>query len=182
VDLQVTDYNKAITEWCNTILACHYNLSFLTKDYNKDKVRENRALIDRNLVRMHLSAQKIIDLVFPIPNAGQIHGLPKEATMAEDEPDVIVVDREHPQWDFKAWFGEKSGALKEAVNKLMDYLEGEYDSIVVTHLSEEEWEKSIGGTIRSNMRQIEGKANALLEMIDSGRLVIKDVRVEEEED
>ena len=182
MELNVTDYNEAIIKWCNTILGCHYNLLFLTEDYSKDKVRENRALIDRNLVRMHLSAQKIIGLVFPIPNAGEIHGLPKEATMAADDPDVIVVDRENPNWDFRPWFGEKSGVLKEAVNKLMDYLETEYDPQVVTHLSETEWEKSVGGTIRSNMREIKGKANALLEMIETDRLVIKDVRVEEQEE
>ena len=95
MELNVTDYNEEVTEWCNNILASHYNLSFLPKDYSKEKVRKNRALIDRNLVRMNLSAQKIIDLVFPIPTAGQIHGLPKEATQAADEPDVIVVDKEH---------------------------------------------------------------------------------------
>ena len=122
MELNVTDYNESVTQWCNTILCCHYNLFFLIEDYSKEKVRENRAFIDRNLVKVNLSAQKIIDLVFPLPNAGEIHGLPKEATMAEDEPDVIVVDGKFPQWDFKAWFGEKSGALKEAVNKLMDNL------------------------------------------------------------
>ena len=54
MDLQVTDYNKAVIEWCNTILKCHYNLTFLTKEYSEDIVRENRALIDRNLIQMTL--------------------------------------------------------------------------------------------------------------------------------
>mgnify|MGYP006288445511 FL=1 len=129
---------------------------------------------------MNLSSQKIIDLVFPIPNAGQIHGLPKEATKARYEADVIVVDREHPSWDFRPWFGEKSGSLKEAVNKLMDYLEAEYDSAVVTHLSEDEWEKYVGDMIRMHMADIEGYAKAILDMIESERLVIKDVKVEDE--
>ena len=102
--------------------------------------------------------------------------------MAADDPDVIVVDRENPSWDFRPWFGEKSGVLKEAVNKLMDYLETEYDPQVITHLSETEWEKSVGGMIRVNMREIKGKANALLEMIETDRLVIKGVRVEEQEE
>ena len=35
--------------------------------------------------------------------------------------------------------------------------------------------------IRLNMREIKGKANTILEMIESDRLVIKDVRVEEED-
>lgn len=88
-----------------------------------------------------------------------------------------MVDREHPQWDLKARFGEKSGSLKEAVNKLMDHIEMEYDHKVVTHLSAEELEEAIGGMVRSNMREIEEKANAILEMIENERLVIKVVKV-----
>lgn len=107
--------------------------------------------------------------------------LPKEARRSAYEQEFIVVDREHPQWDFKAWFGEKSGGLKEAVNKLMDYLEVEYDSEVVTHLSKDEWEKQVGDMIPMNMADIEGYAKAIMEMIESGRLVIKDVKVEDED-
>lgn len=130
---------------------------------------------------MTISAENIVGLVYPIPNTGEIHGLPKEATMSEDDPDVIVVDKEHPQWDFKAWFGEKSGALKVAVNKLMQYLEMDYETMADFHMSVEEWEKYVGGMVRSNLRELEGKAKAILEMIEWDRLVIKDVRVEEED-
>jgi len=177
--LNTTDYNKAVTDWCKTVLECHNNLSFLTEDYSHEGELENRAYIDRNLIKMNLSAQKIIDLVFPIPNVGIIHGLPKEATRAADEPEVVVADRDHPEWDFKAWFGEKSGGLKKAVNNLMDYLEREYTPSEDTNLSESEWEEHIGEMIQMSMADIEGYANAILEVIESGRLVIKDVRVEE---
>lgn len=46
MELNVNNYNESVTKWCNTILGCHYNLSFLTEDYSKEKVRENRALIN----------------------------------------------------------------------------------------------------------------------------------------
>ena len=179
MDLQVNNYNEAVIEWCNTILKSHYNLSFLTKKNTEDTVRENRVLIDRNLIQMTLASQYLVGLVFSIPNAGEIHGLPREATQAADEPDVIVVDKEQPQKDFKSWYGEKSGILKDAVHRLMVYLELDYETKAASHMSKEEWEKFVGGMLRSNMREIEGKTNAILEMVESGRLVIKDVKVEE---
>ena len=61
----------------------------------------------------------------------------------------------------------------------MVYLELDYETKAASHMSKEEWEKFVGGMLRSNMREIEGKTNAILEMVESGRLVIKDVKVEE---
>jgi hypothetical protein len=143
-------------------------------------VRDKRSIIDRNLVRMNLCAQKIIDLVFPIPEAGEIYGLPKEATSAADDPKVLVAHGDRPQWDFKPWFGEKAGALKKAIHTLTEELEIEFDSSAGTHLSQEKGDSLVGSMVASKMGVIERNSRALLDMITSGKLIIKDVRLEEE--
>ena len=109
---------------------------------------DNRAVIDRNLVAMAVASQNIIELVFPLPNAGEIHGLPREATILRDEPDIIVIDREHPQWDFRPWFSEKSGALKTAINELMEILE--FPSSLVS--AESDVERKIKGENRKQSK------------------------------
>lgn len=174
MELDVTNYDEAIAGWCKTILEAHKGLAFLTEDFSLQSVYEKRTTIDRNLIKMAVSSQRIIDLVFPIPNSGEIHGLPREATLLGDEPDIIVVDRDHPEWDFMPWFSEKSGALKTAINDLMEILESP-SSLVST-------ESDVGQRVKSAMAGIEHKANAILEMIESGRLVIKDVKIDDWEE
>lgn len=180
MELNVNDYNDAVKEWCTMLLESHYNLAFLTKDFSRSMVRDKRAVIDRNLVRMNLCAQNMIDLVFPVPEAGEIHGLPKEATSAADAPNVLVAHRDRPQWDFKPWFAEKSGALKKAVHSLTKELEIGFDSSAGTHLSQEKGDSLVGSMVALSMGEIEGKSKALLDMIESGKLIIKDVRLEQE--
>lgn len=57
----------------------------------------------------------------------------------------------------------------------------EYDYNVVTHLSAEEWEKYVGGMLRLNMGEIEGKAKGILDMVEAGKLIMEDVKVDEAE-
>jgi hypothetical protein len=174
MELNVSNYEQAIAGWCEAILESRKKLLFLTEGFTVKSVYDNRAVIDRNLVAMTVASQKIINLIFPLPSTGEIHGLPKEAVMLGDEPDIIVIDREHPQWDFRPWFSEKSGALKTAVEDLMEALEYPF-SLMST-------EADVERKIKSAMAKIENKATAILEMIESGRLAIKDVQLDEWEE
>jgi hypothetical protein len=174
MELDVSNYEQAIAGWCETILGSYKKLLFLTEGFTVKAVYDNRAVIDRNLVAMAVASENIIELVFPLPNAGEIHGLPREATILGDEPDIIVIDREHPQWDFRPWFSEKSGALKIAINELMEIFE--FPSSLVSA------ESDVERKIKGEMAKIENKANTILEMIESGRLAIKDVKLDESSD
>lgn len=174
MELNISNYEQAIAGWCETILESRKKLLFLTEGFAVKTVYDKRAVIDRNLVAMTVASQKVINLVFPLPSAGEIHGLPKEAAMLGDEPDIIVIDRDHPHWNFKPWFSEKSGALKTAVEDLMEALE--YPSSLVS--SEEDIERNV----KSSMAEIENKAATILEMIETGRLAIKDVKLDEWEE
>jgi hypothetical protein len=169
MDLKVTDFNASIVYWCKIILESQNSLAFLSKEFSPQNIKDNRAEIDRNLIQMIVASQKILDLVFPIPNAGQIHGLPKEATLLGDELDILAIDKDNPNWDFKPWFSEKSGALKKAINELLETLEDP---------SSESYARKI---MDSSMAEIQNKAQTIIDMIESGRLVIKDVKLDEDD-
>ena len=72
---------------------------------------------------MSVASRRVLDLVAPLPSSGEIHGLPREATLLGDEPDVLIVDKENPKWDFRPWFTEKATVIGDSINKLMEYLE-----------------------------------------------------------
>ena len=179
MELKVRKFDDQIISSCEIIKKCHDHLSSILNDY--DYKTCDRAKIDRNIVRMSVASDKIIDLILPIPSAGEIHGLPREATQFGDEPDVMIVDKDNPKWDFRPWFAEKSGALREAINKVMNYLETNPDDLVFHPTATTTPKKHISDMISHNMAEIEHMADAILSMIESGRLAITDVKLEEEE-
>ncbi len=180
MELKVKKFNDLITQNCKIIKDSHSGLSSLLKDY--DFKSQDRSQIDRNLVRMSVASQKIIDLILPIPSAGEIHGLPKEATQLGDEPDVLIVDKENPTWDFRPWFAEKAGRLKNAINRVMNDLETNPEDLKLHPSFPESPEKFLAGLIRLNMAEIEQKADTILSMVESGRLTVTDVKLEGEEE
>ena len=96
-------------------------------------------------------------------------GLPEEMTQTGYELDVLIVDKDNPNWDFKPWFVEKATIIRDSVNKLIEHLESEIDP------TEGDIFMSL---LRSYMAEIKDKANSILYMIHSGRLSIADVKLD----
>ncbi len=179
MELKVKKFNDLITQNCKIIKDSHLDLSSLLKDY--DFKSHDRALIDRNLVRMSVASQKVIDLILPIPSAGEIAGLPKEATQLGDEIDVLIVDKENPNWDFRPWFAEKAGRLKKAINKVINYLETDPQDLELHPSYPKTPEQFLAVLINLNMAEVKEKAETILSMVESGRLTVTDVKLDEEE-
>jgi hypothetical protein len=121
MDLRVNEYNDLIIDCCKIILQSHKSLESLLEEYDFDL--SNRAGIDRNLIAMSVASNKMLDLVHPLPTSGEIHGLPKEATTEDFQDDVLIVDKDHPKWNFVPWFKEKTITIVDAVRELMELLE-----------------------------------------------------------
>lgn len=178
MELKVEKFNNLIIESCKKILGCHKDLTSLTNDYAFNKL--DRASVDRNLVIVSVASQKLMDLVLPIPSSGEIHGLPKEATTLGIEPDVLIVNKDKPEWDFKPWFTEKVSAMKDAVNRLLEYLETDPKDVKLHPSASITSEAYLSGFISMNMSEIEHMANTILEMMLSGKLIVTDVKLEED--
>lgn len=178
MELNIRKFNDAIVRNCQIIEQCHDELSDLLRDYQYGT--RNRPKIDRALVRMSIASTQVLDLVAPLPSAGQIHGLRREVTLSGGEPDVLIVDKDNPKWDFRPWFIEKATVMSDSLNKLMEYLETNPADIEFAPDAGVASLEFVQSMIRSSLAEIEGMAQTLLDMISSGRITVVDVKLEEE--
>ena len=180
MELNVRKFNAHISHNCEVIRDCHAELTDVLSDYDFNTV--DRARIDRALVKMSVASRRVLDLVAPLPSSGEIHGLPREATLLGDEPDVLIVDKENPKWDFRPWFTEKATVIGDSLNKLMQYLETDPQGMefgVDARMTPQEFVRSM---IDSNLAEIGDKAQVILDMIRSGRITVVDVRLDDDEE
>ncbi len=180
MDLKVEKYDDLIIESCKTVLHAYTDLNPILEDRKHNS--EERGQIDRCLVRMTVASQKIIDLILPLPSSGEIHGLPRESTDAADDPDVLIVDKENQKFDFRPWFAEKTGALKRAIDSLMANLETNPEDVKIHPMADVTAVEHLRGMQKLNMSEILRKAETILEMVESGRISITDVRLDEEDE
>lgn len=178
--LEVVDYNSLIIDSCGTVLDAYNAMDPLIHPHEFG--RSQRAVVDRNLIRMIIASDRILDLVLPVPTAGEIHGLPREATTASDDFEIVIVDRENPSWDFKPWFAEKASNLKGAVTKVAVELEQELSRVPKDEASETEIEKFKRSVIRPHFDEIQARAHTILDMMQSGKLIVKGSRLHEYDD
>jgi hypothetical protein len=72
------------------------------------------------IIQLSFAIHNLCKIVFPTPNSGKIIGMQREATESADDPDIIVVDKEHTEWDFKPWLQEKTNDIRVAYESLLD--------------------------------------------------------------
>ena len=106
--------------------------------------------------------------------------MPNEFTEVAEKPNVIVVDRDHLDWDFKPWFKEKVNSIKQGFEGLIEYYEKDPDELKMSSDYEKTPKEFIVGMIASDIGTISAYANAILAMFDSGRLTVRHVKLEEE--
>jgi len=119
MELKVQNFDRFVQDQCKSIIDSASNLELLFKSYDFAE----KSKTDRQIVKMTLALKQIYSLAFPAPGSGEFHGLPREATEAADNPDILVVDIEHPHWDFGPWFREKVNMIKGAFDDLLQYYE-----------------------------------------------------------
>jgi hypothetical protein len=179
LELNVRKFNAHISTNCEIIRECHAELTDVLNNYDFGTL--HRARIDRALVRMSVASRRVLDLVAPLPSSGEIHGLPREATLLGDEPDVLIVDKDNPKWDFRPWLTEKAMVIGDSLNKLMEYLETDPAEMEFGDDARLTTLEFLGSMIGSNLAKIGDKAQTILDMIRAGRITVIDVRLDDDE-
>ncbi|GAH41773.1 unnamed protein product, partial [marine sediment metagenome] len=108
MELKVQNFDQFIQEQCKNLDKYCSGLEPLFNKFNF----QDKSQTDRLMIQLTLAVQSLCSIAFPTPGSAEFFGMPKEATEAADNPDVIVVDRDHPKWDFKPWFQEKVNNIK----------------------------------------------------------------------
>ena len=142
---------------------------------------QGKAKTDRLMIQISLSVQNLCKIAFPIPASAEFFGMPKEATDAADDPDVIVVDKENPNRDFKPWFQEKTNNIREGYQELLEYHEKNPREFTLAPNAGISSEQFIRERLDHEIQTIEAYAGAILSMFESGRFTVRDVRLEEED-
>ena len=117
---------------------------------------------------MALAVQQICSIAFPAP---------EEA----DNPDILVVDIEHPHWDFGPWFREKVDRIKGPFDDMLQYYEKDLNEFKVAPNNPLNSKEFIMEMLEHDLKTIKAYAEAILSMFVSGRLRVRDVKLEEEE-
>ena len=164
MELKVQNFDEFIQDQCKIIIDSASNLEFLFKSYDFAE----KSKTDRQIVKMTLAVQQTYSLAFP--------------TLEEaDNSDILVVDIEHPQWDFKPWFREKVDRIKEPFDDLLQYYEKNPTEFKVAPNNPLRSKEFILEMLEHDLKTIKAYAEAVLSMFESGRLKVRDVRLEEEE-
>lgn len=132
---------------------------------------------DRIVVKLVFSTQSIRKIVLPALSSGEIHGLPREATEAAEEPDVMIVNKEQPDWDFRPWFYEKFGSVQRGIEGLIGAYETDLSKLQLAPNSGMTPLQYIVDQLKYHLRTMKIYTEAILEMFESGKLTVKDVRL-----
>lgn len=175
MELNVPTFDSFIQNECRKIQEYISSLKSLFERYGfKKKVKT-----DWLMIQISVSVQNLCKIAFPTPASAEFFEMPKEATDAADDPDVIVVDKENPSWDFKPWFQEKTNNIKQAFEGLLEYYEKNPREITLAPNAGISSEQFLRERLAHEIQTIEAYAGAILSMFESGRLTVKDVRLEE---
>ena len=176
MQLKVDYFDQFITDQCKNLVKYTSTLEQLFAKFDfKDKTKT-----DRLIVRITLAVQNICGIAFPTPGSAEFFGAPRECTEAANKPNVIVVDREHLDWDFKPWFKEKVNNIKQGFEGLIEYYEKDPNELKLSPNFEKTPKEFIVDMIASDVGTISAYANAILAMFDSGRLTIRHVKLEDD--
>ncbi len=165
MELKVQNFDRFVQDQCKSIIDSASNLESLFKSYDFAE----KSKTDRQIVRMTFAVQQIYRLAFPTPGSA-------------DNPDILVVDIEHPNWDFKPWFREKVEMIEDAFDDLLQYYEKDLNEFKLPPNNPLRSKEFILEMLEHDLKTIKAYAEAVLSMFDSGRLKVRNVKLEEEEE
>ncbi len=175
MELIVDNFDEFIKEQCTNIIDSASDLSTF---FNRYKPWEKQ-ITDRLMIKLALSVQNLTKIAFPSIGSGEFFGLDKAATDAADEPEVVVVDRENPTWDFKPWFLEKTNSIKQAFEDLLVNYEVDISKVVLAPNSGLKPIDFIVDKLKVETKLLISYSEAIIQMFDSGRLTVRDVRLDD---
>jgi hypothetical protein len=176
MDLEVTTFDDEIVAHCKAILENIASFQKLLGFYNPSEKEKG----DRIVVQLVYAIQSISKIILPALSTGEIQGLPREATEAAEEPDVMIVNKEQPDWDFRPWFYEKFGSVQRGIEGLIGAYETDLSKLQLAPNSGMTPLQYIVDQLKYHLRTMKIYTEAILEMFESEKLTVKDVRLRED--
>ena len=177
MELKTQNFDRFILQQCTDILRHSTSLQKLLNNSSS----QEKSKADRMMVQLTLSVQNLCKIAFPTPSSAEFFGMPKEATDAADDPDVIMVDSERPEWDFKPWFQEKTNNIRQAFESLLEHYEKNPRELALAPNAGISPEQFIQERLDREIQTIKAYTEAIRSMFESGRLTVRDVRLVEED-
>lgn len=171
--LKANNFDELIQLQCKDIIESVSSLEKLFKRYSPGEKHKT----DRPMIKLALSVQNLSKIVFPAIGAGDFFGLTKENT---DAADILIVDRDNPDQDSSPWFAEKTNNLKQAFEGLLENYEIELSEITLAPNSGMKPIDFIYDKLKFGTKTLTSYSEAILNLFESGRLSVRDVRQEEE--
>ena len=178
MELKVENFDQFIQEQCKNAQEYVSKLEPLFKVFNF----YDKSKTDRLMIQLAHAVQNLCRIALPAPSSAEFFGMPKEATEAADNPDVIVVDKDHPDWDFRPWFKGKINSIRDGFEGLLENYEKDPNELKLASNAGITSKEFLLGMLEHHLKVIRAYAGAVLSMFESGRLTVRDVRLEEEEE
>lgn len=171
------DTSTALTHYLSTILEDCRRIEPALQAYLK--INEERPNINFELLRILSNALAAYGLLEPDKEAGEFHGLPRDACVAEQPAKLEIRHTEREvEWDFRPWLCEKLGRLQKAAKGLVGYWLTDPDSVVLhkeSPVTARDWLRQM---IALHYGELKQKALTVFEEVCSDRLEIKRARNE----
>jgi hypothetical protein len=124
--------------------------------------------IDKILLGLLVVSRKLLDYIAPLKSTGEIFGLPKAAS-DPDRPEPIIFRADEPNIDFGAWWHEKTSRIHKGLFQIAMRLATPQDELT----------KDL---INLNISEIQHIIGSVIDLLNSGGLVIREIRIGDEDD
>ena len=135
---------------------------------------DKRPPIDVELLRILSNAISACELLEPDKMAGEFHGLPREACLTEEEPELAIRHAERPAgWDFRPWLSEKLNAMQKAAKGLVEDWLTDLSTVTLRKdapMTSREWLRDL---IMQNFEELKGQALTVFQEVCSDKLQIE---------
>jgi hypothetical protein len=170
--MMTKDISTALTHQLSVILEDCRRIEAALQSYLK--VHDTRPNIHFELLRILSNALSAYALLEPDKDAGEFHGLPRSACLAEEPIGLEIRHTERDvEWDFRPWLSEKLNRLQVAAKCLVRYWLTDPSSVVLhkeAPTAARDWLRQMIALHFGELRQ---KATTVFEEVCSDRLEIK---------
>ncbi|MCF7943655.1 MAG: hypothetical protein K9L21_04420 [Spirochaetia bacterium] len=173
IKLHIENFNALIITHCRNLDDAIHVFTSLLPGFDPSEKQQT----DRLMVTIAHSMLSVKQMVFSALSSGEIHGLPREMTTSAMDPDVVIKDSHNPGWDFKPWFHEKLNGAEKAYWKLLRIYETDPESLKLTPGTKRTSVEHAVEVMQGELRIMQVYTKAILDMMESGRLTVSDVRL-----
>lgn len=169
-DMPQDDLSSKVTHTAAAILEACKRIDNAIKPYLVDS--DVRPDIAEDLLIILDKSDDLLGLVDPQMDSQDFLGVPLDARLILPPGEVQVKHNSHPDWDFEAWFGEKTSKMKGAAKSFIRQWSCKLEEIALkpgAPMTEREWLKY---NLDDYLAELQHNAKAIFEETCYDRLMI----------